>query len=209
MGLKYMGIADSIIELAFGALVVGGAAAAALAYGLGGRDAAARQRAPSRRSQALEVVSGTSSPPGAPRAHHPLLLGFAALSGFIGRPAGSLAVWPAANHAVTAPASTPGPSPPRTPFAGLNSPPGSDPATAVTRHRRRLVFPCRVTVTAASGLRPARQEKAVSVSIATLQRRSHTRRVRRSRDHRRRITNREVCHDHPSPGTRRLPHPPP
>lgn len=43
MGLKYMGIADSIIELGFGALVVGGAAAAALAFGLGGRDAAARQ----------------------------------------------------------------------------------------------------------------------------------------------------------------------
>ncbi|OYO08310.1 hypothetical protein CGZ98_17355 [Enemella evansiae] len=43
MGLKYMGLADSIVNLAFGALVVGGAAAAALAYGLGGRDAAARQ----------------------------------------------------------------------------------------------------------------------------------------------------------------------
>ncbi|WEV79084.1 mechanosensitive ion channel [Janibacter cremeus] len=43
MGLKYMGIADSIIELGFGALVVGGAAAAALAFGLGGRDQAARQ----------------------------------------------------------------------------------------------------------------------------------------------------------------------
>lgn len=42
MGLQYMGIADSIINLAFGALVVGGALAAALAYGLGGRDAAAR-----------------------------------------------------------------------------------------------------------------------------------------------------------------------
>ena len=42
MGLKYMGNADSIIELGFGALVVGGAAAAALAFGLGGRDAAAR-----------------------------------------------------------------------------------------------------------------------------------------------------------------------
>ncbi|HEX7855234.1 MAG TPA: mechanosensitive ion channel [Sphingobium sp.] len=41
MGLKYMGIADSIIELAFGALVIGGAAACALAFGLGGRDAAA------------------------------------------------------------------------------------------------------------------------------------------------------------------------
>ncbi|WP_018155793.1 mechanosensitive ion channel [Demetria terragena] len=43
MGLKYMGIADSIIELGFGALVVGGALAAALAFGLGGRDAAAKQ----------------------------------------------------------------------------------------------------------------------------------------------------------------------
>jgi hypothetical protein len=43
MGLQYMGIADSIINLAFGAVVVGGAVAAALAFGLGGRDAAARQ----------------------------------------------------------------------------------------------------------------------------------------------------------------------
>ncbi|HIZ34907.1 MAG TPA: mechanosensitive ion channel [Candidatus Ruania gallistercoris] len=42
MGLKYMGIADSIITLAFGAVVVGGALAAALAFGLGGREAAAR-----------------------------------------------------------------------------------------------------------------------------------------------------------------------
>lgn len=42
MGLQYMGIADSIITLAFGSVVVGGALAAALAYGLGGREAAAR-----------------------------------------------------------------------------------------------------------------------------------------------------------------------
>ncbi|GAB3527047.1 mechanosensitive ion channel [Arthrobacter monumenti] len=42
MGLSYMGIADSIINLAFGAIVVGAAIAAALAFGLGGRDAAAR-----------------------------------------------------------------------------------------------------------------------------------------------------------------------
>src|SRR5699024_1451775 len=41
-GLRYMGLADSIINLAFGAVVIGGAAAAALAFGLGGRDAAAR-----------------------------------------------------------------------------------------------------------------------------------------------------------------------
>jgi hypothetical protein len=42
MGLNYMGIADSIVNLAFGAVVVGGALAAALAFGLGGREAAAR-----------------------------------------------------------------------------------------------------------------------------------------------------------------------
>ena len=42
MGLKYMGIADSIIEMSFGALVVGGAAAFALAFGLGGKDQAAK-----------------------------------------------------------------------------------------------------------------------------------------------------------------------
>ncbi|NHN56737.1 mechanosensitive ion channel [Calidifontibacter sp. DB0510] len=43
IGLKYMGLADSVVNLAFGAVVVGGAAAAALAFGLGGREAAARQ----------------------------------------------------------------------------------------------------------------------------------------------------------------------
>ena len=50
MGLRYMGIGDTIIDTAFSALVIGGAAAAALifgvggaiAFGLGGRDAAAR-----------------------------------------------------------------------------------------------------------------------------------------------------------------------
>jgi Conserved TM helix len=42
MGLKYMGIADSIVNMAFGAIVIGGSVAAALAFGLGGRDAAAR-----------------------------------------------------------------------------------------------------------------------------------------------------------------------
>ncbi len=42
MGLKYMGLADSIINMAFGALVIGGGVAAALAFGLGGRDAAAK-----------------------------------------------------------------------------------------------------------------------------------------------------------------------
>jgi hypothetical protein len=60
MGLKYMGIADSIIELAFGALVVGGAAAAALAYGLGGRDAAARHL---EQVRAQKSTSDTSTRP--------------------------------------------------------------------------------------------------------------------------------------------------
>lgn len=43
IGLRYMGLANSVINLAFGAVVVGGAATAALAFGLGGREAAARQ----------------------------------------------------------------------------------------------------------------------------------------------------------------------
>ena len=59
MGLSYMGIADSIIELAFGALVIGGAAAAALAFGLGGRDAAARR---------LERMENSESRPSTTRA---------------------------------------------------------------------------------------------------------------------------------------------
>ncbi|WP_313812692.1 mechanosensitive ion channel [Glutamicibacter sp.] len=42
MGLSYMGIADSIINMAFGAVVIGAALAAALAFGLGGRSAAAK-----------------------------------------------------------------------------------------------------------------------------------------------------------------------
>jgi hypothetical protein len=62
MGLKYMGIADSIIELGFGALVVGGALAAALAFGLGGRDVAGRYLA------RLYDSSGQRSAP-APGAH--------------------------------------------------------------------------------------------------------------------------------------------
>jgi len=43
MGLQFMGLADTIVTLAFGSVVVGAALAAALAFGLGGRDAAARQ----------------------------------------------------------------------------------------------------------------------------------------------------------------------
>lgn len=54
MGLKYMGIADSIITLAFGSVVIGGAVAAALAFGLGGRDAAARVLAEKQDAKAKE-----------------------------------------------------------------------------------------------------------------------------------------------------------
>ncbi|MEY2927482.1 MAG: hypothetical protein RL367_1959 [Pseudomonadota bacterium] len=42
MGLKYMGIADSIVNTAFGAIMIGAAVAGALAFGLGGREAAAK-----------------------------------------------------------------------------------------------------------------------------------------------------------------------
>ncbi|MDQ3493755.1 MAG: mechanosensitive ion channel [Chloroflexota bacterium] len=57
MGLQFMGIANSIINLAFGAVVVGAALAAAIAYGVGGRDAAARSL---RRLEAKQE----STPPG-------------------------------------------------------------------------------------------------------------------------------------------------
>ncbi|AEG45636.1 mechanosensitive ion channel [Isoptericola variabilis] len=62
MGLQYMGIADSIINLAFGAVVVGAALAAALAYGLGGRDVAARSLEKLER----KVETTPSTPPTPP-----------------------------------------------------------------------------------------------------------------------------------------------
>lgn len=43
MGLEFMGVGDDIVRLAFGALVIGGAVAAALAFGLGGREWAKRK----------------------------------------------------------------------------------------------------------------------------------------------------------------------
>ncbi|WP_406029664.1 mechanosensitive ion channel [Nocardioides sp. NBC_00163] len=64
IGLSFMGLADSIINLGFGAVVVGGAAAAALAFGLGGRDAAARQL------ERLQAESGARSA-AAPTAQNP------------------------------------------------------------------------------------------------------------------------------------------
>jgi hypothetical protein len=43
MGLEFMGVGDDIVRMAFGALVIGGAVAGALAFGLGGRDWAKRK----------------------------------------------------------------------------------------------------------------------------------------------------------------------
>ncbi|MEL6877456.1 MAG: mechanosensitive ion channel [Pseudomonadota bacterium] len=43
MGLRFMGVGNEIVEMAFGALVVGAAVAASLAFGLGGRDWAAKK----------------------------------------------------------------------------------------------------------------------------------------------------------------------
>ncbi|HEX7351042.1 mechanosensitive ion channel [Brachybacterium sp.] len=66
MGLKSMGVADSIIEMAFGALVIGAAAAAMLAFGLGGREAAARQLAKLEKAQAQQPATGPGPVPPRP-----------------------------------------------------------------------------------------------------------------------------------------------
>lgn len=42
MGLRFMGVGEQIVEMAFGALAVGGALAGALAFGLGGRETAGK-----------------------------------------------------------------------------------------------------------------------------------------------------------------------
>ncbi|UQN28698.1 mechanosensitive ion channel [Brachybacterium kimchii] len=61
MGLQSMGVADRIIEIAFGALVIGLAAAAVLAFGLGGRDAAARQLEKIEENKGRAAASGKAS----------------------------------------------------------------------------------------------------------------------------------------------------
>ena len=69
IGLGSMGLADSIVNLAFGALVVGAAAAAAIAFGLGGRDAAARQlqRLEARtEAEATSISAGSAATASAP-----------------------------------------------------------------------------------------------------------------------------------------------
>lgn len=65
IGLRSMGLADSIVNLAFGAIVVGVAAAAAIAFGLGGREAASRQlQRLEARAEAGAATSGDAAGPG-------------------------------------------------------------------------------------------------------------------------------------------------
>lgn len=66
IGLSFMGLADSIINLGFGAVVVGGAAAAALAFGLGGRDAAARQLERLQSGGGVSSATTSTTPPTSP-----------------------------------------------------------------------------------------------------------------------------------------------
>ena len=74
IGLRSMGLADSIVNLAFGAIVVGAAAAAAIAYGLGGRDAAARQleRLQQQRAGGSAPAATASSPTNAAATEPPV-----------------------------------------------------------------------------------------------------------------------------------------
>ena len=70
MGLEFMGVGDDIVQTAFSALVIGGAVAGALAFGLGGREWAGRKLEQVDRH--LESQAGTKTdanpsdlPPGA------------------------------------------------------------------------------------------------------------------------------------------------
>lgn len=62
MGLQFMGVGEEIVQTAFTALVIGGAAAAALAFGWGGRNAAGKL---------LEDLLANSSKPKTPAARKP------------------------------------------------------------------------------------------------------------------------------------------
>ncbi len=62
MGLSFMQVGDEIVRIFFSALVVGGAVAAALAFGLGGRDWAGRKL------EEWDGAAGTSAPAPKPRA---------------------------------------------------------------------------------------------------------------------------------------------
>lgn len=62
MGLQFMGVGEEIVQTAFTALVIGGAAAAALAFGWGGRNVAGK---------VLENMTSNVSKPKAPAARKP------------------------------------------------------------------------------------------------------------------------------------------
>jgi hypothetical protein len=61
IGLTFMGLADAIVMMAFGLILGSAAVATALAFGLGGRDAAARVL------ERYVDEHGTPAPPPAPR----------------------------------------------------------------------------------------------------------------------------------------------
>ena len=67
MGLTFMGVGDEIVQMAFGALVIGGGVAIALAFGLGGREWAGRkleEMDEKVRDGALRKPGGGSGPMG-------------------------------------------------------------------------------------------------------------------------------------------------
>ena len=61
IGLTYMGLADQIVMLAFGLILGSAAIAAALAFGLGGRDAAAHILEPWAAKLAQSATPATPS----------------------------------------------------------------------------------------------------------------------------------------------------
>ena len=65
IGLSFMGLADVIVQMAFGLILGSAAIAAALAFGLGGRDAAARVLN-------RHAGGGNVTPPAAPRVPRPV-----------------------------------------------------------------------------------------------------------------------------------------
>ena len=62
IGLTFMGLADQIVMLAFGLILGSAAIATALAFGLGGREAAGRVA-----DRWADRVGGPAAPPPAPR----------------------------------------------------------------------------------------------------------------------------------------------
>lgn len=71
MGLQFMGVGEDIVRLAFGAIVIGGAAAAAIAFGLGGRDAAAKALEDARVAAQRQRDANQPDPPRDPGKPNP------------------------------------------------------------------------------------------------------------------------------------------